>query len=140
MYAHTDDRTLDDRTSNRQDYRVWPSQRLDRLKQGGVVAAAETDRTVGAAPGLDVDAGAGFDDTSVHRAEYGWWNSQRRGPPPEPEPQVLQLTEAQPAGFAQQSGGLPGWAKWVIVGGIVVVGALAINEVTGDSESPSSPF
>lgn len=70
MYAHTDDRTLDDRTSNRQDYRVWPSQRLDRLKQGLAVAAAEPDRTVGAAPGLDVDAGAGFDDTSMHRADF----------------------------------------------------------------------
>ena len=45
------------------------------------------------------------------------------------------------AGGQQTKGGsLPTWAKWVIVGGIVVIGAAAVASVTSDDdETPASP-
>jgi len=45
-------------------------------------------------------------------------------------------------GLAQQSSGsnLPTWAKWVIVGGIVVAGVLVVGDVTDDVEEPATPF
>jgi hypothetical protein len=43
-------------------------------------------------------------------------------------------------GQQSQGGSLPTWAKWVIVGGIVVIGAAAVASVTSDDdETPSSP-
>ena len=41
--------------------------------------------------------------------------------------------------FAQASGGLPTWAKWVIAGGIIVGALLVINEINSD-EDPASGF
>ena len=46
------------------------------------------------------------------------------------------------AGGQQTTGGsLPLWAKWVIVGGIIVIGAAAVSSVTSDDEqeTPASP-
>ena len=43
-----------------------------------------------------------------------------------------------PPGLAA-SGGWPTWVKWVVVGAIVVVGVVLIDEVTGD-ETVSTPF
>jgi len=43
-------------------------------------------------------------------------------------------------GQQSQGGGLPTWAKWVIVGGIVVIGVAAVASVTDDDdETPASP-
>ena len=43
-------------------------------------------------------------------------------------------------GQQSQGGGLPTWAKWVIVGGIVVIGVAAVASVTSDDdEPPASP-
>ena len=50
-----------------------------------------------------------------------------------------ETTGSVPAGLAAE-GGWPGWAKWVIVGGIVVIGAVVMNEVTQDGDAPASPF
>lgn len=61
-------------------------------------------------------------------------------------PVSLSLNGAAPnyqsgaGGQQTQGGGLPTWAKWVIVGGIVVIGAAAVASVTSDDdETPASP-
>ena len=50
------------------------------------------------------------------------------------------LRSAVSGGLGQSSGGFPTWAKWLIVGGIVVGAAVAIDSVTEDNEPPASPF
>jgi hypothetical protein len=66
--------------------------------------------------------------------------------PGDNRPVSLTLNGAAPnyqstSGAGGQGGGLPTWAKWVIVGGIVVIGAAAVASVTSDddSETPASP-
>ena len=43
-------------------------------------------------------------------------------------------------GQSSSGGGFPTWAKWVIAGGIVVIGAVLISDATDDPESEVSPF
>lgn len=68
--------------------------------------------------------------------------------PGENRPVSLTLNGAAPnyqstagaGGQQSQGGSLPTWAKWVIVGGIVVIGAAAVASVTSDEdETPASP-
>lgn len=62
---------------------------------------------------------------------------------------LKQAAAAEPTGStppatpppSSASNPLPTWAKWVIVGGIVVTGALVVDAVTSDdNETPSSSF
>jgi hypothetical protein len=60
-------------------------------------------------------------------------------------PLALALQE-QPAnanlapGQSTAGGGFPTWAKWLIAGGIVVLGAVLISDATDEPETEVSPF
>ena len=66
--------------------------------------------------------------------------------PGENRPVSLTLNGAAPnyqstagaGGQQAQGGGLPLWAKWVIVGGIIVIGAAAVSSVTSDEDETSA--
>ena len=53
---------------------------------------------------------------------------------------TLDSTLQPTADLGQQGTGLATWAKWLIVGGIVVGAALVIDSATEDTEAPGSPF
>jgi hypothetical protein len=54
-------------------------------------------------------------------------------PPAEPAAPAEPPPAAAPAPAGQE--GLPGWAKWTIVGGIAIGAAFVINEVTDEDEA-----
>ena len=59
------------------------------------------------------------------------------------QPLLLAISNDPPTGpppGLAAGGGWPTWVKWVVVGVIVVVGAVVINEVTEDDETPGTPF
>jgi hypothetical protein len=105
--------------------------------EGAFLASSSIDLRAGRNPAASLALQKGIPAAAQQETPTEPPKEQPKAEPEPPKPSTPGAPQTPTAAAAKK--GIPLWAKWVIVGGVAVIAAIAVNEVT-KSEEPSSPF
>lgn len=106
-------------------------------KEGAFLASSSIDLKAGRNPAASLALQTGIPAAAQQETPAEPPQEKPKAEPEQPKPSTPGTPQTPTAAAAKK--GIPLWAKWVIVGGVAIIGAFAVNEVT-KSEEPSSPF